>query len=466
MAGRKTTGVSKDAGQSIDDAYAQVEQTLLGRWPEHRIDPTLDRIAALVSVLGDPHRAAPVIHLTGTNGKSTTARMIDALLHTFALRTGRFVSPHVESVRERISLDNEPISKERFVEVFREIEPYIALVDERNENPLSFFEIITGMAFATFADAPVDVAVMEVGLGGTWDSTNVADGRVAVITPIALDHTRYLGSTPAEIASDKSGIIKPNAVVVLAQQEVEVAEVMHARAAEVGATMAREGLEFGVTERNIAVGGQLVSIQGLSATYEDLFIPLHGEHQARNAACALAAVESFLAGGLAGHGLDVDVVREAFASVRSPARLEVVRRGPTIIVDSAHNPHGARATVAAIDEAFTLDPLVGVVGIMRDKDAYEILEVIEPILTHIVCTRNSTDRAMPAAELGELAAEIFGPERVTIKPRLDDAIDTAVGLVEAEATELGGGGVLITGSVVTAGQARGLLGGGREAGRA
>lgn len=466
MAGRKTTGARQDAGPSIDETYALVEQTLLGRWPEHRIDPTLDRIAALVSMLGDPQRAAPVIHLTGTNGKSTTARMIDALLHTFALRTGRFVSPHVESMRERISLDGEPVSKERFVEVFREIEPYVALVDERNENPLSFFEIITGMAFATFADAPVDAAIVEVGLGGTWDSTNVADGRIAVITPIALDHTRYLGSTPVEIAADKAGIIKPNAVVVLAQQEVEVAEVIHRRAAEVGATMAREGLEFGVTERNIAVGGQLIAIQGLSATYDELFVPLHGAHQAQNAACALAAVESFLAGGLAEHGLDVDVVREAFASVRSPARLEVVRTSPTIIIDSAHNPHGARATVAAIDEAFTLDPLIGVVGIMRDKDAYEILEVLEPILTHVVCTRNTTDRAMPAAELGELATEIFGPERVTVAPRLDDAIEAAVGLVETDATELGGGGVLITGSVVTAGQARTLLGGRREDGRA
>lgn len=451
---------SRDDRQDIDAAYREVEKTLLGRWPEHRISPTLERIEDLVRLLGDPHRVAPVVHLTGTNGKTTTARMIDALLRAFELRTGRFTSPHVESMRERISLDNEPVSAERFVATFREIEPYVAMVDEQHEHPLSFFEIIVGMAFATFADAPVDTAVLEVGMGGVWDATNVADGKVAVVTPIAVDHARYLGATPAEIAVEKAGIIKPGAVAVLAQQEVEVAEIMHERVAETGATLAREGLEFGVVERNVAVGGQLVSVQGLTGTYGDLFLPLHGAHQAHNAACAIAAVEAFLAGGVTeGEGLDYELVQQGLGSVTSPARLEVVRRGPAIVLDAAHNPHGAAATAAGLEESFDFDPLIGVIGVMRDKDAYGLLEVFEPIFARIICTENSTERAMPAAELAELATEIFGSDRVTRVRRLDDAIDAAVRLADEESSALGGGGVVITGSVVTAGEARTLLGG-------
>ena len=440
------------------DAYAAVERALLGRWPEHRISPTRERVAALLNLLGDPQKAAPVIHLTGTNGKTTTARMTESLLGAFGLRTGRFTSPHVQTVRERITLDSEPLSPERFVEVFSEVAPYVSMVDEHHDAPLSFFEIITGMAFAAFADTPVDVAVVEVGMGGTWDATNVADGRIAVVTPVAVDHTRYLGDTPAEIAGEKAGIIKPGALAVLAQQDVEVAEVLHRRAAEVGATLAREGLEFGVVDRQVAVGGQMLTLQGLSGTYPDLFLPLHGAHQAHNAACALAAVEAFLAGGVTeGEGLPSELVREGFAAVTSPARMEVVRHSPTIVLDAAHNPHGARAAAETVSEAFTFSPLVGVVGVMRDKDAYSLLEAFEPVLAEIVCTQNSTARAMPAAELAEVAEEIFGEDRVHVVRRLDDAIDTAVRRAEEEGGVLGSGGVLITGSVVTAGEARTLL---------
>jgi dihydrofolate synthase/folylpolyglutamate synthase len=279
--------------------YVDVERALLARLPEHKSveGPTIERIKKLCELLGEPQHAAPVVHLTGTNGKTSTARMIDSLLVAFGVRTGRLTSPHLAEIRERISLSGEPISPERFVQTYAEVMPFVDLADPMLDRPLSFFEIITAMGFAAFADAPVDAAVLEVGLGGTWDATNVADGKVAVVTPIAVDHAKYLGSTPPEIAREKAGIIKPGAVAVIAQQEVEVAEVLMRRAAEVGATVAREGIEFGVVEREIAVGGQLIALKGLAGEYDDIFLPLHGVHQAHNAACALAAVEAFLGAG-------------------------------------------------------------------------------------------------------------------------------------------------------------------------
>jgi dihydrofolate synthase / folylpolyglutamate synthase len=442
-------------------AYVQAEKDLLGRLAEHKSieRPDIDRIRHLCELLGDPQHSAPVIHLTGTNGKTTTARMIDALLVAFGLRTGRLTSPHLAEVRERISLSGEPVAPERFVDTYTELAPFLDLADSKLDRPLSFFEASTALGFAVFTDAPVDVAVIEVGLGGRWDTTNVADGKVAVVTPVAVDHAKYLGSTPAEIAEEKAGIIKPGAVAVIAQQELEVAEVLMRRAAEVGATVAREGLEFGVVERELAVGGQQLTIQGLSGTYDGIYLPLHGVHQAHNAACALAAVEAFLAGGVTeDEGLDAEVVRAGFAAVSSPGRLEVVRRSPAVVLDAAHNPHGARATAAAVSEAFTFEPLVGCVGMMQDKDVEGVLEAFEPVLDRIVCTQNSTARAMPAAELAEIAADIFGEDRVAVAERLDDAIDMAVRLAEVHSTALGSGGVLITGSVITAGEARVLLG--------
>ena len=434
--------------------HAEIVAALTRRWPEHRVAPSLGRIAALTGLLGDPQRAYPVIHVTGTNGKGSTAAMIESLLRATGLRTGRFTSPHVTSVNERITIDGVSISDERFDDTWREIEPLVALVDEQllDGVAMTFFEIITAMAFAAFADAPVDVAVLEVGLGGTWDATNVADADVAVITPIDLDHTHLLGETVAEIATEKAGIIKPGAQAILAGQSVEAARVLLERCAEVGALPQREGLDFGVIDRRLAVGGQLLRLNGAEGPVEDVFLPLHGAHQAANAAQALAAVEAFL--GL--KAVDPDVVREGFAAVRFPGRLELVRRGPSVVLDAAHNPHGARATAAAVTEAFGFNPLVGVVAVMADKDARGLLEVFEQVMTSVVVTEvASTSRGLPAEQLAELAAEVFGPERVTVAPRLDDAIETAVGHAEGE----GGGapGVLVTGSVVLVGEARSLL---------
>ncbi len=445
-------------------AYREVERLMLARWPETKLDPSLDRIAALCDLLGSPQRAVPVIHLTGTNGKTSTARMVDALVRSLGLRTGRFTSPHVESMTERISIDGEPLSRQRFTEVYDEVEPYAAIIDRSGGHPLSFFELVTAMAFAAFADAPVDAAVMEVGMGGTWDATNVADAAVAVITPIGVDHERYLGDNPGDIAVEKAGILKPGTFGILAQQPLDAAEVLLRHAAEVGATVAREGLEFGVTERRPGIGGQMVTFQGLGATYDEVFLPLYGAHQAHNAACAIAAVEAFAGGkGLDG-GLDVATVREAFAQVTSPGRLEVVRRSPTVVLDSAHNPHGARASAEAVQESFAFSPLIGVVGAMADKDVEGVLEAYEPVMSRIVCTQNSTSRAMPAESLGELARGIFGADRVDVHPGLDDAIEAAIGMAEDAGSDgfaMGSGGVLVTGSVITAGEVRMLLGGGR-----
>jgi dihydrofolate synthase/folylpolyglutamate synthase len=425
-------------------------------------------MAELVGLLGEPQRACPVIHLTGTNGKTSTARMIDALLRSRGLRTGRFTSPHLVSIRERICIDGAPIDPERFVTAYEEVIPYVRLVDGRHPVAMSFFEVLTGMAFAVFADAPVDVMILEVGVGGRLDCTNVADGAVAVITPISLDHTRLLGGTIEEIAAEKAGIIKPGAVAVLAQQPVDAAEVLLRHAAEVGASVAREGIEFGVLSREQAVGGQQLVLSGLRGTYEDVFLPLFGAHQAGNAACALAAAEAFAGvssgaqGSAARAALDPDLVREAFGYVRSPGRLEVIRRSPAIVIDAAHNPAGMAATVAAIEEAFSFSHLSGVFAASGDKDVAGMLAELEPLLDEIVVTRNSSERSMDTAEVAELAAEVFGEDRIRAAARLDDAVETAVALADEAAAEAGPGssGVLVTGSVITAGDARRLLGAG------
>jgi len=416
----------------------------------------LSRIESLLDLLGMPQRAYQSIHITGTNGKTSTARMVDALLRAYGLRTGRYTSPHLDTVRERITLDGEPISEDRFVAVYKEVAPVAELVDKDGE-PLTYFDMTTTMAFAAFADAPVDVAIVEVGLGGAEDSTNVLHAGIAVITPIGLDHMEWLGDTIADIAWAKAGIVHTGATLVCAAQPDEAAEPILERCAQVGATIAREGAEFGVVHRELAVGGQVVTIQGLGGVYDEVYLPLHGAHQAQNAAVALAAVEVFLGAGNA-RQLDVATVRAGFADVTSPGRLERVRTAPTILLDAAHNPHGMGATVAALEEEFALRRLIAVFAVLADKDATGMLELLEPVVDAIVITRNSSTRAMPPEQLAELAVEVFGPDRVTLEPELPDAIAAAVGLAESDVDgELGGVGVIITGSVMTVADARKLF---------
>jgi dihydrofolate synthase/folylpolyglutamate synthase len=459
----------------IEQRLREVERDIFARRPEHQISPTLDRIALLTSLLGDPQRSFPVIHVAGTNGKTSMTRMIDTLLRERGLRAGRYTSPHLVSVRERISIDGMPLPAMRFVEIYDEILPYVQLVDDKQPAALSFFEVLTGMMFAAFADAPVDVAVIEVGLGGTWDATNVADGTVAVVGPVAMDHMQYLGDTIEQIAAEKAGIIKPGAVAVIAQQQLAAAEVLLARAASVGATVAREGIEFGVVAREMAVGGQQLVLRGLRGTYDDVFLPLFGAHQAANAACALAAVEAFagvsesvgldgggsmtLGPGLSSAALDPGLVRDGLAKVSSPGRLEVLRRSPTVLVDAAHNPAGMAVLMEALTETFGFDRLIGVFAVSEDKDVTGVLAELEPVLSDLVVTVNSSLRSMPLATLADIASEVFGEDRVLVRDRLDDAIEAAVSLAdESDSAGLpGSSAVLITGSVVTAGDARRLL---------
>lgn len=455
-------------------ALLQVEHLLDQRWPETKIEPSTARIAALMELLGSPQRGYPCIHIGGTNGKTSVARMVDALLTALHRRTGRTTSPHLQSAVERISIDGRPISPAAYVDTYREVEPFVELVDRQSEAAggprMSKFEVVTAMAFAAFADAPIDVAVVEVGLGGRWDATNVVDAPVAVITPIGLDHTDYLGDTIAEIAAEKAGIITRQAddliptdtVVVMARQAPEAMEVLLAQAVRADAAVAREDSEFAVLGRQIAIGGQLLKLQGLGGVYSEIFLPLHGEHQAHNAVLALAAVEAFFGAG-AQRQLDVDAVRAGFAAVTSPGRLERLRSAPTVFVDAAHNPGGAAALAEALRDEFDFRFLVGVVSVMGDKDADGILAALEPVLDQIVVTHNGSPRALEVTALTVKAEEIFGPERVITAQTLPDAIETATALVEDTGTDgdavgLSGSGIVITGSVVTAGAARTLFG--------
>jgi dihydrofolate synthase/folylpolyglutamate synthase len=440
--------------------FQDVEAELDRRWPESRIAPSLARIETLVDLLGSPQRSYPVVHIAGTNGKTSVARMLDALLSRLGLRVGSYTSPHLQRVTERICIDGVPVTLERYVQAYRDVAPYVALVDAGSPVPMSKFEVLTGMAFAAFADAPVDAAVVEVGLGGSWDATNVADGAVAAITPIAVDHVEYLGGEITGIAAEKAGIIKPGSVAVLAAQRPEVAAVLTARCTEVGVPAAREGVEFGVLQRDVAVGGQRLRLQGLGGVYDEVFLPLHGAHQAHNAVLALAAAEAFFGAGTS-RTLDVEAVREAFATVTVPGRLERVRTGPSVFLDSAHNPHGARALARALREEFAFRRRIVVVGMMRDKDARGVMAELGPVADEVVLTAGSSPRAMEVEQLAKVAEEFVEPGRLRVEPRLADAITVAV----AAAEQLGpdslsplGAGVVVTGSVAMVGEARTLLG--------
>jgi dihydrofolate synthase/folylpolyglutamate synthase len=434
---------------------ARVDAALEARGPG-RMVPDLSRVKALLDLLGNPQKAYPAIHLTGTNGKTSTARMVDGLLRAFGLRVGRYTSPHLDIVTERISVDGEPIPVETFVAAYDEVAPYAGLVDARGEE-VTYFELVTAMAFAVFADTPVDVAVVEVGLGGSWDATNVLDASVAVVTPIGLDHVELLGDNVAAIATEKAGIVHSGATLVSAVQPVEAAEPLLRRASEVGATVAREGLEFGVLSRQIAVGGQVLTLQGLGGVYDEVFLPLHGAHQAQNAAVALAAVEVFLGGG-ANRAIDPEAVREGFAQASSPGRLERLRSNPAVLIDAAHNPAGTRVLVEALAEDFGFRKLVAVLAVLEDKDARGMFELLEPVVDAVVVTRNSSPRSFDPDALGALAVEVFGVDRVEVAPRLDDALDAALRWAEEDSDgSLGGQGVLVTGSVVTVADARRLF---------
>lgn len=433
--------------------HAQIVAELQDRWPEHRVAPSQARVRALCDLLGSPERSLPVILIAGTNGKGSTALMIDSLLRALGLRVGRYASPHLVDVTERISIDGEPISAEAFDALVEEVSPLVELVDAQllEGVRMTFFEVMTALAYAAFADAPVDVAVVEVGLGGRWDATNIVEAEVAVVCPVDLDHTHLLGGTVAEIAAEKAGIIKAGAKAVLAAQQPDAARVLLARCAEVGAEVLREGVEFGLIGRTPAIGGQVLRLDTAEGPLGDLFLPLFGAHMAQNASLAVAAVEAFLGG----KPLPPEVISAGLEQVEAPARLEIVRRSPTVVIDTCHNPHGARAAIDAVSEAFDFTPLVGVVAMMADKDVDGVLGIFAEAMTSVVCTSiGSTTRALPAADLGERAAGVFGADRVVVVPGMAEAIEEAVRLADEAGP---GSGVLVAGSVYAAGEARALL---------
>ena len=438
--------------QEDKERLVAIENALLARWPETRIQPSLDRISLLCDALGSPQLSYPTIHIGGTNGKTSTTRFIDSLLYAHGLRTGRFTSPHLEDFRERISINGEMIDAQELIFNYNDIAAYFDFVDSKLPNPISFFEAVTGLAMAAFAEHPVDVGIFEVGMGGQWDATNVIQPKVAVITPIGMDHMEYLGNTIGEIALTKAGILKADSFAVLTNQEPEVAKILLARAAELGIDVAREGIEYEVMSRQMAVGGQLLTIRGTKDVYSDLFLPLHGKHQAANAAAALVAAEAFFGD----QHLDLEAVRAGFAAATSPGRFEIVRREPTVILDAAHNPHGAKTLANTLQEEFTFGRVIAVVGVFADKDAAGIFNEIKDVVDGVIVTQSSSPRALPANELAKVARAFIDADRIFIESDLRTAIEKAIAdanhPMEEESV-----GVLITGSVITVGEARAIL---------
>lgn len=432
-------------------AHAELVAQLIGRWPESHPQPSLERVRALCDLLGNPQDACPVIQITGTNGKGSTAIMIESLLANLGLRTGRFSSPHLVEVTERICIDGQPISAQDFDDLWQQIAALVEMVDAQllGGVKMTFFEVVTAMAYAAFADAPVDVAVVEVGMGGTWDATSVANPKVSVVCPIDLDHTHLLGSTITQIATEKAGIIKPGCIAVLAGQNPQAAKVLSQRCIEVGVPMMREGVEFGLVDRRLAVGGQVIRIDSAGGPLGELYLPLFGSHMAHNAALAVAAVEA-LRGG---HGLPADVIEQGLSAVQAPARLEVLHREPTVVLDTAHNPHGVRATLAGLREAMgEAQPVVGVLAMMRDKAVDQVLDLLEDELNQLVVTTiPDVARALSEQEVAGKAEAVFGPGRVQVAAQPLEALQLAMGLAQASDPEAC---VLVLGSVYLAGVVR------------
>jgi dihydrofolate synthase/folylpolyglutamate synthase len=427
-----------------------VERSLLHRWPESRLEPSLDRIRAVTEVLGRPQDAVPVVHVTGTNGKTTTSRMIDDLLRASGLRVGRYTSPHLESMRERIVLDGKPVDADTFATVHDRLLPVVHEAEAAGSGPLSFFEVLTAMAFQTFAQADLDAVVVEVGMGGTWDATNVADARVAVVTPIHLDHTEFLGPDVAAIATEKAGIIKPGSVAVLADQPPSARRILVDRASAVGADVLGAGWDTRILRRLPSDDGQSLDLRGLHAEHRDVVLPLLGAHQAGNAAVAVTAAEAVLTDR--NEMLPSDTVRAVLARVRSPGRLETVRTSPRVWVDASHNPAGMVATAAAIRELPSAPRVIVVVAALEGKDVSGMLRALDGVASEVVVNENGSPRCLPAEALASVAAEVLGRDRISVRRDLGDALEAA----SRRAAETDAA-VLVTGSVVTAGEAGALV---------
>lgn len=424
------------------DAVSALSQ----RFPENKINPSLDRILMAMDLLGNPQNNFKTIHIAGTNGKTSTSRMIERLLRSLDLKTGLFISPHLIHPRERIEINGQIISENRFQEIFNEIHPYLDLIDKKfSDSPMTFFEVISAMGFLAFSDEPVDVVSLEVGMGGRWDSTNVVTPEVSVITAIDMDHQEFLGSTISEIANEKAGIIKENVPVVISKQLKEANQVLNAVAQTKNCTIIREGIEFDVLERSVGVGGQQINIATPFGNYQDLFLPLYGKYQTSNAACALTAVETFV-----GRKLELDLVQEAFADFKSPARLQIIHRNPTILIDAAHNVSGIKNTLEAIKETFQFENKILIIGFMKDKDIDEMLSLLNGFASNVVLTQSDSARAINANELKVKVNQLSDfAENVITKPNSKNALETALTIAKQKS---GTTGIFVLGSIMLAGE--------------
>lgn len=443
----------------LDEQMVKIGTAILERAPEHKVQPSISRVKAVLELLGNPQNTYQVVHITGTNGKTTTTRVVEQIIRESGLRTGRFTSPHLHTMRERIVIDGDNISVADFIATWQEIEPYVRMVESNSANTsgtkLSFFEILTVMAYVAFANAPVDVAVVEVGMGGRWDATNVADGQVAVITPIALDHEKWLGASVTEIATEKVGIIKPKASVVSAEQIESVQAIIAQAVQDNSAYLVQENKEACVLSTEFAVGGQIITLQTPNAIYEDLYLPLAGVHQAHNVLLAVLAVEAFFGQ----QALSATVIEEAIAQVKSPGRIEIVRSSPLVIVDAGHNPHGVQASLQALENHFGLRKVIAVYSAMADKDIEGVLDLLEPMVEALVLVEMDNPRAAKLEYLETIAQEVFGEDRVYTASNLSEAITKAADLAETDLEALvEDTGVIVLGSVYIAAQARQVLG--------
>jgi len=413
------------------------------------LSPSLDRIEALTAALDHPESVLPAIHITGTNGKTSTARIASNVLSATGLRVATYTSPHLQDITERMTLDSVPISEEAFGELFAHIKPYIDLVEGERDDRLSYFEILTGMFFLWAVDV-ADVMVVEVGLGGRWDATNVMTNvPVAVITNVALDHTEMLGLEEATIAKEKSGIIKPGATVVTGELRPDVLDVIDDEASGAVANVAKIERDFRVLDNRMAVGGRLVAVRTSSRDYADLFLPLYGAHQGTNCAVALEAVTSFFADDTLGE----EVVAAGLSGVHVPGRLETLQGedpgAPRVVLDVAHNPDGMAALTSALLEAFAFESAVVVIGILADKDVRGMLSELTRIPCTLIATQAQSVRSAPPEALEEIAAEVgLGCE---IVPSLPAALRRAVEAAGRDQL------VVVTGSHYVVGEARRFL---------
>lgn len=435
-----------------EGAAQTVYEQLLTRVGEANPRPRIEPVRRLAELAGSPQLSYPVIQIAGTNGKTSTARAIESLLRAHGLRTGLFTSPHLVSFTERFQLDGAPIDDALIAAAWDEMQPALAAVDaelaESGNGPITFFEALAVLAFVAFADVPVDVAVLEVGMGGEWDATNVADAEVAVFTPVALDHTAILGPDIATIARTKSGIIKPGSTVVTSEQDpAALAEIVSAaEARDVHALVA--GRDFSLTEDRLAVGGRQIELSGhAEGSYEPVFVPLYGRHQAENAALAVAAVEAFF-----DRAIPQEILEEGFGQLTSPGRLQLIGTDPIVYIDAAHNPHGAEALARAVTESFAFTELAVITGVLGEKDAAGVLEALLPVAARTTLVPVDSPRSMDVDQLADVAESIAPSAPITVADSLDEALEVA------RDWAAGGEGraVLVAGSVLLAGEALAL----------